>query len=138
MVCLFYFPVVRVSTTTRGKQEHAMMKVNKTGYFEEESFPTCNNGGKINLLSYQRCSTYQCNTSLSTKEKLVIHEMCSLKRTCVTSKFPQVNATINVTYQCLSKSIVLSIITSVFVSWTLCASSSNKVWLYCIVNNLII
>ena len=118
MVCLVYFPVVRVSITTQGRQEHALMKVNKTGYVEEESFPTCNNSGTINLLSYryQGCSSpQQCNNSLSTKEKLVIHEMCSLKRTCVTSKFPRVNAEINVTYQCLGTSIVLSIITSVFV-----------------------
>ena len=82
---------------------------------DETQLPTCLNVGTIKLLSYRYLCAPSGSACTPFKEKLslaaeaIVHEMCSLKETCISSKFPQADlsdvgrTTVELKYQCLGK-----------------------------------
>ena len=93
-----------------------VMTMESNGSVADESLVTCGNRGRIKLLQYEylhcaandSCGT-PLKTSLSSVAKVIIHEMCSLRKACVNAKFPPADfqsfdsTEVNVTYQCLGK-----------------------------------
>ena len=77
--------------------------------------PTCFNVGTIKLLKYKylcappgsACTTFK--ETFSSTAEVIVHEMCSLKETCISSTFPQADlsdlgrTTVELNYQCLGK-----------------------------------
>ena len=82
---------------------------------DETQLPTCLNVGTIKLLKYRYlCAPpgSACTTSketFSSTAEVIVHEMCSLKETCISSRFPQADlsdvgtTTVELKYQCLGK-----------------------------------
>lgn len=82
---------------------------------DETQLPTCLNVGTIELLSYKylcappgnACATFK--EQFSPTAEVIVHEMCSLKETCISSTFPQADLSdvgttkVELKYQCLGK-----------------------------------